>query len=181
MEDYNDPNKLGAGVIDAETGYELRKGTTINFDGLDYIEKCLKVESAEYGITFRINCEKDSKLYTDSGWRCYLIGGENGHLRWVKTDKKKFVHYDYAPGNRLHKNYVSYDQVIVEEYHTSKRSKDEVYSVFFKMSEPEALKQLAWWQFQFQPLKVLSKYKPLFVGGGLFIAAALLGKIHGRV
>lgn len=158
MEDYNGGN---------------RPGSKIHIEGVDYLVECTTKKNTEFG-TLHFKWPEESAFF-NAGWRCYLIGGEKGHLRWVKIGHER-VHYTVR-GGRFYRD----DEIIVDEYNTALRSKDDVYYIFYTAPEAEALKQLAWWQFQFQPLKVLSKYKPLFVGGGLFIAAALLGKIHGRV
>lgn len=148
-----------------------RPGSKIHIEGVDYLDECTKAET-EYG-NLHFKWPVESAFY-NAGWRCYLIGGENGHLHWLKIGHKR-VHYNVYRVGSFYRD----DEIIVDEYKTALRSKNDVYYIFYNASESEALKQLAFWQFQFQPVKVLSKYKPLFLGCGIFFAAALWGKIHG--
>ena len=152
---------------------QQRPGKKLNINGgADYLSECSKVTGTKYG-TLQIASPEQSSFY-QAGWRCFLIGGENEFLRWIKVGHQRRT-YNTAQGGR----YWCDDEIILQEYQTAKRSREEVYYIFFQADEAEALKQLSFWQFQFKPLQVLSRYKPLFLGCGVFFAAALWGKIHG--
>ena len=148
-----------------------RPGRKIHIDGVDYLDECT-TSATKYGnIQFKL--PEESAFYYQSGWRCFLVGGENGYLRWIKIGHARITYT--ANGGHYWRD----DEIILQEYQTAKRSKEEVYYIFYQASEAEALKQLAFWQFKFRPFRFLSKYKPLFLSVGSLAAAALWGKVHG--
>lgn len=159
---------------------EYRNGRTVTPEGTDFLESCLYESDSEFG-KLQIFNKSESALW-NAGWRVWDLGDR---FRWVKIGKQ---YREWESGRTVTVSgtvssyggqYWTYDEVITDEYETSQRTKSEVIGLFFSSSVEDALKQLWQWQFQFKPVETLKKYSALFIGCGVFVAAALWGKYHG--